>query len=449
LSAPKAAPSVVGGAIRPGAGGSWLAAQGRLPLAFMMLGLVWFGVAAFTTASDADLLAVPHSAPAVVALAHIWVLGFFVTIAVGAIYQLAPVALSTTLWSERLGWWHLGLHGAAVPVMIYGFSHWQMALLGGAGAVLAAGVLLFAVNTTVTIFRSGKRDAVAWSLLLGASWLVVTVFAGLTLTANRLWNFWPTDPLLLLRAHAHLGLVGFFVTLVQGVTFRLIPMFTLAEVPDWRPVRVGLWLSQLGLLVLAPALAWHHAWTATIAGLAILLGLATSGWALRRTLATRKKRVLDLGVAAFVRGGATLVLAAGVALWLAAPSTSAGSMPGGLSANVYGVLLFLGGLLPVIAGMMNKIVPFLTWMRAYGPKVGRVPTPPATALSQPRLEQAAMLALALAVIPLLVGAWTLQTGWLRLGGIVLAAGAAAYLINMVLILKHLHWPVTLAVPARR
>ena len=31
------------------------------------------------------------------ALTHAWVLGFFVTVACGAVYQLAPVALGTTL----------------------------------------------------------------------------------------------------------------------------------------------------------------------------------------------------------------------------------------------------------------------------------------------------------------------------------------------------------------
>jgi hypothetical protein len=424
-------------------GGSWLAAQGRLPLAFMVLGLLWFGLAVVATCSAPDLLAAPHSAPAVVALVHVWILGFFVTIAVGAIYQLAPVALATTLWSERLGWAHLVIHGAAVPLMIVGFSRWQVSLLAIAGSGIVAGVLLFGINTFVTVLRSGKRDAVAWSLLLATSWLGITVLAGLTLVLNRLWNFWPTDPLLLLRAHAHLGLIGFFVTLLQGVTFRLIPMFTLAEVPDWRPVRAGLWSSQLGLLTLAPALAWHLGWLSVFAGFVIFAGLASTASALRRTLATRKKRQLDLGVAAFLRGGVTVLVTAIVAVWLAAPSTAAGSMPGGLSANVYGVLLLLGALLPVIAGMMNKIVPFLTWMRAYGPKVGRAPTPPATSLSNARLETWAMRALGLALIPFLMGAWTLQLGWLQAGAVLLAVGAAAYLANMVLILKHLRWPVTL------
>ncbi len=410
----------------------------------MALGLAWLAVAVAAIAVWPELLAMPHIAPAVVALTHTWVLGFFVTIAVGAIYQLAPVALGTTLWSERAGWWHLALHTAAVPVMIYGFRRWQLPLLAVAGSVFCIGICIFAVNTLATVHRCGRRDPVAWSLALATVWLFVTVLAGLGLVANRLWLLWPTDPLPLLRAHAHLGLIGFFVTLLQGVTFRLVPMFTLGEVPDWRPVRIGLTLSQLALVALVPALAWHVGVLAAVAGAVLIVGLACSAWALKCTFATRKKRQLDIGVAAFVRGGVVLVAAAFVGVWLVWPTTRAGSAPGGLSANVYGVLIFLGALLPVIAGMMNKIVPFLTWMRAYGPKVGRTPTPPATSLSHARLEFWAMTTQGIAVLPLVIGAWTLNGAMLRVGGILLALGTGAFLANMGRILSHLWRPISVS-----
>ena len=139
-------------------GGSWLATQGRLPLAYMGLALAWLSAAAIATALSPDLLALPHIAPPVIALTHMWVLGFFVTVAVGAIYQLAPVALGITLWSERLGWIHFALHGIGVPLMIAAFWQWNLPLLIGGGGVVATGIVLFAFNTWHTVHRSGKRD---------------------------------------------------------------------------------------------------------------------------------------------------------------------------------------------------------------------------------------------------------------------------------------------------
>lgn len=435
------------GAPSPQPGGSGLAGQGRLPLAFMGLGLAWLAAAAAITACAADSLAMPHFAPPVVALTHAWMLGFCVTIAVGAMYQLAPVALGTTVANERSGWRHFALHAISLPAMIHGFWRWQLPLAGAAALAFAAGILVFAINTWRTIRRSGRHDPVAWSLALATGWLVVTVFAGLSLVANRIWNLWPADPIALLRAHAHLGLIGFFATLLQGVTFRLVPMFTLAETPDWRAVRIGLWLSQLGLIVLAPALAWHAGVLAAAAGALVAAGLVTSALALRKTLATRKKRRLDIGVRTLLHGGVVLVLTAVGGAWLAWPTTHASSAPGGFGATVYGVLLIIGGLVPAIAGMMGKIVPFLTWMRAYGPKVGRMPTPPATALSHARLESWALAIQAAAVLPLAAGAWRLDPWLLRIGGDLLALGTAAFIVNMFHILRHLWRPVVAAAPA--
>src|SRR5687768_14578845 len=154
--------------------GSWLAAQGRLPLAFMGLALAWLAAATGMVVASPDVLAMPHFAPAVVALTHAWVLGFFVTVATGAIYQIAPVALGTTLTNERHGWWHFGLHAVGVPGMVYSFMRWDMKLVGHFGTFVGLGIILFVVNTWVTVHRSPHRGPVAWSIRLAAGWLLLT-----------------------------------------------------------------------------------------------------------------------------------------------------------------------------------------------------------------------------------------------------------------------------------
>jgi hypothetical protein len=420
--------------------GRWLAAQGRLPLAFMALSLAWLAAGATLLAVQPGLLALPHMHPWVVALTHAWVLGFLVTAACGAVYQLAPVALGTTLWSERRGWWHFGLHAAGVPGMVYAFWHWDMVLLGHAGFLVLVGTALFAENTWRTVARSGKRDTTAWSIALAAGWLLLTALAGLTLAANRFWGFIPMDPLALLRAHAHLGLIGFFVTLLQGVSFTLIPMFTLAEVRSWRLVKAGLWCGQLGLVGLVAALAFHATWATFAFALLILVGFVCSGRALFSTLANRKKRLLGPGLAAFLRGLAVLGIAAVAGAALAWPRSPWGSASGGFGAVPYAILAVAGGLLPAVTGMLCKIIPFLTWMRAYGPKVGHSPTPPASSLIHPGLERWALIAQAAALAPLLAGSW-LSNEWLLCAGAwLLAGGVALFLGAMASVLSHLWHP---------
>jgi hypothetical protein len=426
-------------AVRPGSGP--LSAQGRLSLAFIGLGLAWLAVAASLTAARPGLLALPHAAPPVLALTHAWVLGFLVSCAAGALYQLSPVALGTMLWSERLGWWHFGLHAVGVPGMVLAFWRWQPAAIGWCGLPVAAGFVLLAVNVWRTVRRARVRDAVAWSVVLATGWLVATGLAGLTLAANRTWLFWPAHLLPLLRAHAHLGLVGFFLTLLQGVTFRLVPMFTLAEAPAGKIVPTGLALTQGGLLGLAPGLAFSL--PGVVLGGALLsgAGLAVSGIALHRTLVKRHKRQLEPALTAFVRGGAGLALAAAAGLLLAWPGSPWGSAPGGPGATFYGVLVLGAGLGPLFTGMLGKIVPFLTWMRAYGPRVGRQPTPSATGLTQPRLESWGLALQGLAILPLGAGTWRLDARLLAVGGALLAAATGLLLANFLGVLRHLWFPL--------
>lgn len=434
---PDSPPSVQTGAARPLLTGSWLAAQGRLPLAFMGLALAWLAVATALLLLNPALPALPHMHPHVVALTHAWVLGFFVTVACGAVYQLAPVALGTTLVGERYGWWHFGLHAVGVPGMVYSFWVWDMNLLGHFGFAVALGVVLFAVNTWRTVHTSKRSGVVARSLVLAAGWLLLTVLLGLLLAANRYWYFIPMDPVALLRAHAHVGLVGFFVTLLQGVGFQLVPMFTLGEVRSWRLPNLGLWLSQLGLLGLAPALAWHFGWWAAVCAAAINAGLICTAVALWRALETRKKRVLDPGTRAFLRGGLGICAAGIAGFILVIPATPWNSTPGGFGAMPYAMLAVGAGLLPCIAGMMCKIVPFLTWMRAYGPRVGRGPTPAASALTRPGVERWGLNLQFAAMAPLLAGTWWLNPTWLLIGVWLLAGGVGLLLIDLGGVLKHL------------
>jgi hypothetical protein len=123
---------------------SWLAAQGRLPLAFMGLALAWLAVATALVLAEPATLAAAHLHPHTVALTHAWVLGFFVTVACGAMYQLGPVALGTTLAHERRAWWHLGLHAVGVPGMVYAFRAGNLALVGHFGSFVALGIVLCA-----------------------------------------------------------------------------------------------------------------------------------------------------------------------------------------------------------------------------------------------------------------------------------------------------------------
>ncbi len=229
----------------------------RLPLAFIGLGLVAFVAASVWLLVEAWRGWPPFFHPRIVALVHLWLPGFLLSVCIGASYQLMPVVLGTAL-RARSGWlWsHLLLHVTGVVGLVAGLASGRYAVAVAGGLMLAAGVSGLGVVTFRTFANSRRRDGVAWSFPLAASWLCATVLAGLLLALNRRAPFVPLPALDLLRAHAHLGLIGYFVTLLQGVTFQLLPMFTLTSVRRPQGVWLGLVGTQLGLLLLAPSLAF-------------------------------------------------------------------------------------------------------------------------------------------------------------------------------------------------
>ncbi len=407
----------------------------RLPLAFIGGGLLALAVAGLWTARLSADGGLPFAHPHMVALAHVWLPGFLLSICLGASYQLMPVVLGVPLRAGLTSLWvHAALHAAGVVMLVIGLTGGHYILAGLGGLALVAGVTRFAVATFATFAASTRRDAPAWSFPLAAGWLWATVLAGVVLAANRHAPFLPVSALDLLRAHAHLGLVGYFLSLLQGVTFQLVPMFTMGRACAPRWAAGGLACTQVGVTLLVSGLA--GAWRLpTLVGTALVLGgMACSGTALTATLRSRRRRVLDPGLKAFVAGAVVLALGA---LWGGALAAGVFGSDNVVAATaVYGLLAMAGGLSLAVLGMLCKILPFLVWMIAYGSRVGREPVPPATALASRRLEQT-WLGAHLAGLALLgAGVFAESRIAMTAGGGLLVAGIACYLVIALRVLAH-------------
>ncbi|ATC63536.1 hypothetical protein CMV30_05965 [Nibricoccus aquaticus] len=406
----------------------------RLPLGFIGFGLVALVTACAWLAWEPSLVLQPHLHPRVVALAHLWLPGFLLSVCFGATYQLTPVVLGEPLAWERVTWGHLGLHAAGVPAMVAGFLTGRMDVAAAGGAAVAMGVILFSANVWVTFARAKRRDAIGWSLPLAGGWLVLTVLGGLLLAAMKLGLSVPVSPLGLLRAHAHAGLAGFFLTLVQGVAFQLVPMFTLGEVRrPWR-VAAGLVGTQAGLVGLAGGLVMERSELVWAGAAGIAVGVALSGIELVATLGARRKRRLEPGLKAFVAGAGAVgvsVIVGGVLVW-AEPGVAA--LRGAMG---YGVAIIGGAMALMVMGMLCKIVPFLVWMRAYGPKVGRVAVPAAHTLGNAGWERAWLGLHVAGVMALGVGAMMESVVVVSAGAWMLAGGVSFFAMNAARVLGHL------------
>lgn len=431
-----------------------------LPLGFVLTGVSSLAGVFACVAVRPDLLSEYHYNQYIVAVTHLMVLGFVSSIVMGALYQLVPVALEVPLHSERLARWHLACHCLGVAGMVWMFWRWDLKQVGHFGSVFALGVGLFVYNLGRTLRRIPRWNVIAFGLASALWWLSVTVGVGLAVaaakctyetgqgtgarallspllellqqTARLVGRF---DPLGVMHAHAHLGVVGFFLITLMAVSYKLVPMFALSALQKPARAAAALWFTNVGLAGLFVAVVVRSQWKPVFAG-GIALGIALYLWELRAVFRARLRRTLDWGLRHFAAALVALGLTTALGLVLSWPDLPATRLTTQLE-NVYGWLALSGVFAGSILGFLSKIVPFLVWYHRYSPLVGRQPVPTLADLYSTRLQAAGFglhfggtAALAVAA------AWGSAAG-VRGAAILLVAGLASFGVNLGLMLRHL------------
>jgi hypothetical protein len=288
-----------------------------------------------------------------------------------------------------------------------------LALMAG-GSAVAAGFAIFVATLALTLRGVKTWDLTAVAVAGALGGMVLGGLLGLLMAANQRWVFWPAL-FGAMPAHAHLLTVGWLTALTAGVSYKLLPMFSLAY---GHPLTAGRW--ALGLLLGGGAL-WivtiplPGAWPlpAATQGLGALL----YAWDAHRLLARRKKRRLETGLGMAARAMALLpvVVAAGVAAALGVPGATA----------AYGVLLLVGWIGWTLIGYLYKIVPFLVWVRRFSSPEAAGKRPLATELVDARLARAAGDALTIGTLGMAAGFLGAHPGGVRVSAAIAAAGALA------------------------
>jgi hypothetical protein len=217
------------------------------------------------------------------------------------------------------------------------------------------------------------------------------------------------------------------------VAFQLVPMFTMGEPSGRRWIWAGLLATQAGLVGLGVGVMTGIDAVAATGALVIASGIVASGIAMVATLQTRRRRILEPSIRAFLGGTAILplVTVVGLVLLFSRSSTSE-RLPA-----IYGALAIVGALSLIVMGMLGKIVPFLVWMTAYGPKVGRGPVPAAPSLSSRECERAWLAAHVVGLTLAIAAMWIGSVNLAHVAAWVLTAGGALYIGNLVQVAWHL------------
>ncbi len=434
-----------------------------LPLRFVITGLIALAVGMGWLVAQPSVLATYHYNQHVIAVTHLFALGFLCTIVMGAMYQLVPVALETRLFSERLAQWQFGFHLVGFIGMVWMFRIWDLKQVGHFGSVMVVSVGLFVFNVAQTLRRVPKWNVTATAVAAALGWITLTILAGLSIAAGKctyestaglataggirsvvaglrtLGTFMARfDQMSAMHAHAHLSGIGFFTLLIVGVSYKLIPMFVLSEIQRPRRAMLSVALLNLGLAGSFVTILFRSPWKLAFA-LVIIAALAIYGLELRAILRARKRTALDWGLKSFLTAVALLIPLSVLSLVLAWPGLPLNSFTGQLE-NLYGFIGFIGVVSFAVIGMLYKIVPFLVWFGVYSPHVGRAKLPALADLYSARLQMAGYWSFLGGLVVTSAAILLSSSSGVRAGASLLALSVALLLLNVARMLRHFTHP---------
>ncbi|ABX04180.1 MAG TPA: hypothetical protein DEF47_00425 [Herpetosiphon sp.] len=372
-----------------------------------------------------QLIGFPYS-PNILSLTHLITLGWASLICLAALYQLLPVLLQQPLAWRGMVDWSFGAFVVGSGLFSWAFSqaaaHW---LISGA-VLLSLGLLGILASYGRTLWVAQQWDVTTIGISLALTTLTIQLLIGIALVINRSMLVWPSLVAYGPLGHATLGVLGWFSTLTLALSYRLLPMFTLAHgyVCRWRWVAV----LSMNFAAYATGLAlWYQAPQWIMLSCVSLIVLSISAWLadVQTILKHRIRRHVESPIKLFVVAGAWLLICSG---WAIAASLGWLSNSGVKQFQVLFMAAMQGWIGLAIMTMLHKIIPFLIWIARANNSKQHVPST-ARELFWPQLSSISIISYGLGS-GLAIIAVVINNVWLlRLGSGLIAASAMALLLN--------------------
>jgi hypothetical protein len=404
---------------------SLLAGHFGAALCFFILGaagLVWVAP---------DLAAGRYLVPRVVAVTHLFTLGWITTSIMGALNQLFPVVLGTSVRSTPLAYAGLLVYAPGLALFVGAMLAGHTGLMVAGAAAFSAGLLLFVGNAAAGLRAAPQREVTWWALSAALAFLVVTVVLGMSLAGNLRWHYLGAERLTALGVHMHVALGGWVLLVAMGVGRRLLPMFLLSHDCVRRPGAVAVVLTGAGAGTLT---LLHHMAGAVVSWVAAVLFVSgVAAFLVEVVVYVRRSHRprLDPGLRLALTGMAFLA----AALPLGVAALILGFASGQVNA-AYGTALVAGAFTLFVAGHYYKILPFLVWNHRFAPLVGSGRKLPLVAdLFDTRVANAAFGLMAAGAVALVAAVLAGHGPVARAAATIFALGAAIEFAQMIAIYR--------------
>lgn len=313
--------------------------------------------------------------PNIIAITHIVVLAWATMIILGCCYQLIPFMNHVDMYSYKIAYYSFVLLAFGIPMLIYAFFTLNFdysAIVGGVCIVSSVGLVL--VNLYQTLRVSNIMNINSIYILISIFWLFITVCIGLLMIVNFNYSFLSVHSLHYLSLHVHVGIAGWFLILIVGVSSRLFPMFLVSTYLNDSLLKIILVTIHIGLF---NYLLWHmdiiptyFYWLSIAAfGSSICMYIYFCVQVYRNRFHKNNNTLLDLsgvsliflGVSVFITCLVTYFLDSYINLQLI---------------KLFGIAIFLGWIAALILQMTFKILPYIVWTMKYSKHRNAIPYSP-------------------------------------------------------------------------
>ncbi|WP_207532517.1 hypothetical protein [Desertivirga arenae] len=376
--------------------------------------------------------------PRILAITHMAALGWGTTIVFGASYQLIPVIFEKDLYSYRLPWVSFITFIAGLTLLVCSFWQFDSGLcmqLGG--LLLLISIVLFALIVFLTARTNKKEASIQQEFMVTSTlWLAGTALLGVLLVFNFRFAFLPKDHLHFLKLHAHMGIAGWFLLLIIGVSSKLIPMFLVSRKTNDKLLNWCYYLINGALIAFLIDTYINGINTKTyfismvlVSGILIYLRYVSD------CFRSRIKKQIELPITNTIIS--FVLMLAGVFVLPLIIYYQLKQDPQTVHyTTLYGSLLFMGWLSALILGQAFKTLPFIVWARKYEHLAGKSKTPlPADLYSKLLLRVQTILFLAFCLAFYL--GFILKSEPITSAGLgCLILTAIVYFVNLVKVLLH-------------
>jgi hypothetical protein len=341
----------------------------KLPISFITFSLIALVLSQILLLVNGQMLVNgSFRIPAIWSAAHLLILGWALMVAMGAMYQLVPVAFLTKIWNEKFGF--IQFFVTAIGIASFSWMLYvspQNALLPG--ILMLLGILMFLFQMFMTLRKQGKPNILTAFVGSALVCLFLTIFLGITLIYSLQTGFGAEYYQAIFKSHLLMGVTGWFTLLIFGFSYKMAPMFSLSHGFPMVHARYvyGLYIS--GLVITLLSFFTSNDLLLKAGFFLLLAGFSIFSWHISIIIKKRLKKKLDkpfsFSIVAIGLGN-IIHLAAFIALWSEQFSKLIGPF-------VY--LYLMLWIVLSITGYLYKIVPFLWWTFKYSKEIGKNAVP--------------------------------------------------------------------------